>query len=84
MTIEHRELKNGVSLIVEEMDHVESVAYDILIPGGIISDAPGEIGASIILAELIGKGGGDFDSRQLSESFDGAGIKRFSDCRKAR
>lgn len=75
MAIHTKQLDNGLSVIVEEMDHVESASYDLLMPGGIISDTPDSIGASIVLAELIGKGAGDLSSRALSEAFDGAGIR---------
>jgi predicted Zn-dependent peptidase len=70
-----RKLPNGLSVIVEEMDHVESASYEVVIPGGIITDRPEEIGAAIVLPELIGKGAGHLDARSLSEAFDGAGIR---------
>lgn len=75
MTIVQTQLSNGLSVIIEEMDHVESAAYDLVMPGGFICDVPGQIGASLVLSELIGKGAGPFDSRGLSEAFDGAGIR---------
>ncbi len=75
MTIEQTQLANGLSVIVEEMDHVESASYDLVLPGGFVSDLPGQVGASLVLSELIGKGAGGLDSRALSEAFDGAGIR---------
>jgi len=57
------------------MDHVESASYDLAIRGGLITDDPKHLGAHIVLAELIGKGAGDLDSRGLSEAFDSAGIR---------
>lgn len=75
MTIVQTQLANGLSVIIEEMEHVESVAYDLVMPGGFICDVPGQIGASLVLSELIGKGAGPYDSRGLSEAFDGAGIR---------
>jgi predicted Zn-dependent peptidase len=75
VAIHTKQLQNGLSVIVEEMDHVESASYDLLVPGGIVSDAPGSIGAALVLAELIGKGAGDLSSRALSEAFDSAGIR---------
>jgi predicted Zn-dependent peptidase len=61
-----KKLTNGLSVIIEEMDHVESASYEVVIPGGIITDGSNEIGASIVLPELIGKGAGKLDSRSLS------------------
>lgn len=75
MAIVTREFPNGLSLIVEEMDHVESASYDLHIPGGLISDPSDRIGASIVFADLLSKGAGDLDARALSEAFDGAGIR---------
>lgn len=68
-------LGNGLSILVEEMDHVESAAYDLLLPGGLICDSPDTIGASVIFSELLGRGAGDLDSRRLSEAFDDHGIR---------
>ncbi len=74
-SIHKMELENGLSVIVEEMDHVESAAYELIIPGGIVNDRDDRVGASLILAELISKGAGDLDTRGLSEAFDSAGIR---------
>lgn len=75
MTIVQTQLASGLSVIIEEMDHVESAAYDLVMPGGFICDAPGQVGSSLVLSELLGKGAGPYDSRALSEAFDGAGIR---------
>ncbi len=75
MPIHQRQLSNGMCLIVEEMDHVESASYDFVVPGGIICDEQSSVGASIILGELLGKGAGGLDSRELSDAFDSAGIR---------
>jgi len=69
------QLPNGLSVIVEEMDHVESAAYDLLMPGGLVCDPQGTIGSSLIFAELVGRGAGSLGSRALSEAFDDAGIR---------
>lgn len=68
-------LANGMTVIVEEMEHVESVAYELLLPGGLIIDTPETLGATVIFAELLSRGAGPFDARQLSEAFDAAGIR---------
>ncbi len=73
VTIE--KLSNGLTVIVEEMPHVESVAYELLLPGGVITDAPTRIGSSLILGELTSRGAGSRDSKALSDAFDDAGIR---------
>lgn len=75
MTIQYHQLSNGLSIIVEEMDHVESASYDVMIPGGIVCDQEDRIGASIVLGELLSKGAAEMDSRGLSDAFDSAGIR---------
>ncbi len=68
-------LSNGLTVIVEEISHVESAAYELIIPGGIVTDAPEFAGSSLILAELTSRGAGDLDSRALSNAFDNEGIR---------
>jgi predicted Zn-dependent peptidase len=67
-------LKNGLTVIVDEMPHVESVAYDLIMPGGIVCDDESFVGSSLILAELTARGAGPFSSRELSDEFDRYGI----------
>ena len=72
--LKYNTLPNGLTLIVEEIPYVSSVAYDLFIPGGIISDKEDTIGASLILAEMTSRGAGDYDSRSLIERFDDMGV----------
>jgi predicted Zn-dependent peptidase len=69
------QISNGLTLIIEEMPHFESVAYNLSIPGGIVLDGENEIGASLILGELITKGAGPLDSKSLSNAFEECGIR---------
>ncbi|MBN8549172.1 MAG: insulinase family protein [Deltaproteobacteria bacterium] len=66
-------LSNGLVLLIEEIPHVESAAYELLIPGGIITDEEGRVGSSLILAELMSRGAGSMDSRAISNAFDSLG-----------
>lgn len=66
---------NGLTLIVENIPHLESVAYELLIPGGIIFDSPERIGSSLLLAELSARGAGSRDSRELMNAFEESGIR---------
>jgi predicted Zn-dependent peptidase len=67
-------LTNGLTVIVEEMPEVQSVAYDLLIPGGIVTDPEDRQGASLMLAELVTRGAGTRDSVELSNAFDALGV----------
>lgn len=68
-------ISNGLTVLVEEMPHFESVAFELLIPGGIVLDPEDQIGSSLILAELTSRGAGKYDSRALSEEFENLGIR---------
>lgn len=75
MTLYHKTLSNGLKVVVEEMPHVESVSYEISIPGGLISDDADSVGGAIVFAEILSKGAGQYDSRCLAEEFDQHGIR---------
>jgi predicted Zn-dependent peptidase len=63
-------LKNGLTLILDRMAEVNSVAYSLLIPGGIAHDTPDLIGESLVISDLLHKGAGSYDSHSLSNEFD--------------
>jgi predicted Zn-dependent peptidase len=73
MLVEHA-CKNGLVVLVEEIPHVESAAYELLIPGGIVTDESSHIGSCLVLADLLGRGAGGMDSRELSDAFDALGV----------
>lgn len=80
-----RTLPNGLTIIVEQMPHSASVAYEMHIRGGLMHDAPDTQGSSLILAELLHRGAGELGSREISGAFDdigashheSAGLERF-------
>lgn len=73
--ITKHELANGLMVLIEEMSHVESASYDLVIPGGYLCDDPKTVGATVMLVDLMGRGAGPFDSRALSEAFEERGIR---------
>lgn len=79
-TVTAERLDNGLSIIIEEMPHVQSAAYDLLIPGGIVSDAEGLVGNSLIAAELTGRGAAGLSSRQISDAFESLGARHSVSC----
>jgi len=82
--IKIHKLKSGLILILEQMPHLRSVAYDLLIPGGIVNDPAQNIGASHILAELTSRGVVGLSGRELSESFDQLGIRHSESASQTR
>lgn len=69
-------LSNGMVLLAERMDHVRSAAINFLLPAGAAFDPLGKFGTATILAELITRGAGDRDSRQLALALDNLGVDR--------
>ena len=69
-------LPNGLVLLAERMDHVRSAAMNFLVPAGCAFDPPGRLGTATVLADLITRGAGDRDSRQLSLALDNLGLDR--------
>ncbi len=73
-TLVQQTLSNGLTVLIEPAHHVESVAYELQLPGGTITDPAGFEGSSLILSELLSRGAGELDSEKLLEAFDERGI----------
>lgn len=67
---------NGLTLLCEPMTHVRSAALNILVPAGCVYDPPARAGIGTLLAELITRGAGERDSRELTLAFDNLGLDR--------
>jgi predicted Zn-dependent peptidase len=67
---------NGLVLLAERMDHVRSAAINFLVPAGCAFDPTGKFGLASVLSELITRGAGDRDSRELSLALDNLGVDR--------
>lgn len=69
-------LANGLVLLAERMEHVRSAAINFLVPAGCAYDPSGKLGAASILAQMMTRGAGNRDSRELSLALDGLGVDR--------
>jgi predicted Zn-dependent peptidase len=67
---------NGLVLLAEQMEHVRSAAVNILVPAGAIYDPSGREGIGTLLAELIIRGAGERNSRELALALDNLGLDR--------
>jgi predicted Zn-dependent peptidase len=67
---------NGLTLLAERMDHVRSAALNFLVPAGCAYDPPEHRGIASVLADLITRGAGNRDSRELSLALDNLGLDR--------
>ena len=72
--IYHHTFANGFTLVAERMDHVRSAAFYFLVPAGCIHDPPQQRGIASVLSELITRGAGSRDSRELSTALDNLGV----------
>jgi len=65
---------NGLTLLAERMDHVRSAAFNFMLPAGFVYEPPAHRGVASVLMELLTRGAGDRDSRQLSLALDSLGL----------
>lgn len=69
-------LKNGMVLLGERLEHVQSVSFHFMIPAGAALLPDGCCGAASVISDWIFRGAGSRSSRELSEALDGLGIHR--------
>jgi predicted Zn-dependent peptidase len=69
-------LDNGLVLVLEPMAAVQSVALSLLLPAGSAYEPPGRNGTAAILCDLVTRGAGDRDSRELTTALDNLGVQR--------
>ena len=69
-------LKNGMALLGEPMEAVESVAFGFMLPAGAALLPEGCCGAGMVIADWIFRGAGDKNSRELGDALDGLGLHR--------
>ncbi|HEY8504836.1 MAG TPA: pitrilysin family protein [Gemmataceae bacterium] len=67
---------NGLTLLAESMPHVRSAAFNFLVPAGCAYDPPGQEGLATVLTDLITRGAGERDSRELALALDNLGLDR--------
>ncbi len=67
---------NGLTLLAERMEHVRSAALNFLIPAGCAYDPQAHRGIASVLSDLITRGAGERDSRELSLALDNLGVDR--------
>ena len=74
--IQTHTLGNGLTLLAERMSHVRSAAFNILVPAGAGYDPPGKFGLAGLVCDLMTRGAGSRNSRQLSDALDNLGVDR--------
>jgi len=69
-------LENGMVVLGEPMDSVESVAFGFMLPAGASVAPEGFCGAGSVISDWIFRGAGDRSSRELGDALDGLGLHR--------
>jgi len=70
------EFPNGLTLLVEEMRHVQSASFTIMTPAGVVHEPAGQNGTAAALCDLMTRGAGRLNSRQISSALDNLGVQR--------
>lgn len=69
---------NGLTLLAEQMPGMQSGAMTLLVTAGSSNDPINRSGSATVMADLILRGAGDRDNRQLTEYLDSLGLQRSS------
>lgn len=69
-------LNNGMVVLGEQMENIESVAFSFQLPCGASLLPEDCCGAGTVISDWIFRGAGDRNSRQLIEALDGLGLHR--------
>lgn len=67
---------NGLTLLVEHMPHVRSAAFTFAVRGGCAYETSAERGLAGIMLDLMTRGAGSRDNRQLNDALDALGVDR--------
>ncbi|WP_437229337.1 M16 family metallopeptidase [Planctomicrobium sp. SH661] len=70
------EFPNGLTLLVEEMPHVQSASFSIMTPAGVVYEPESQNGTAAALCDLMTRGAGNLNSRQMSNALDNLGVQR--------
>jgi len=65
---------NGLTLLAERMEHVRSAVMYLMVPAGCAHDPPEQLGLAGVLSEMITRGAGPRDSRELTMALDNLGL----------
>ncbi len=75
-SIYHHQYANGLVLVAEPMQSLESAAFTVLVPAGGLYDSPGRDGLAALTCEMALRGAGSRDSRRFLEDLENLGVQR--------
>ena len=68
--------ENGLTLLCERMPAMQSAGMTFMVPAGSATDPIDRCGAATVLSDLVLRGAGHRDSRQLSDHLDSLGDRK--------
>ena len=69
---------NGLTLLAERMPGMQSAAMTLMVPAGSATDPADRSGSATVLSDLVLRGAGKRDNKQLTDHLDGLGLQRSS------
>ncbi|MDQ3082464.1 MAG: insulinase family protein [Gemmatimonadota bacterium] len=69
---------NGLTLLGERMPGMQSAAMTLMLPAGSATDPVDRLGSATVLSDLVLRGAGNRDSKQLTNYLDTLGLQRSS------
>ena len=67
---------NGLTLLAEEMPAMQSAAMTLLMDAGSATDPVDRCGSATVLSDLVLRGAGSRDNKQLTDYLDTLGLHR--------
>ncbi len=74
--IQSHQFENGLVLVCETMDWLESAAVSISLPAGGVRDPDDKLGLANFTCDMVQRGSGVLDSRAYAERLDRLGVDR--------
>ncbi len=68
--------ENGLTLLAEKMPGMHSAAMTLLLPAGSATDPVDRSGSATVLSDLVLRGAGDRDNKNLTDYLDSLGLQR--------
>jgi predicted Zn-dependent peptidase len=71
-------LNNGMTVLAEPIEAISSVSFSFLLPAGASRSKKGNSGVASVASDLIFRGAGKRNTRELSDTMDSLGLQRTS------
>lgn len=75
-TIRTHILKNGMVLLAEPLDYLQSAAFTLSVPGGTVVEPANKTGLADLACDLVMRGSESLNGREFVEALDRLGVNR--------